>query len=123
MKELESGVSGKSILYRQYYDGVYITIDCSIYASNGSAIDRKAHGKFRHTIKGKPPVEKFQLEEPLLKNNHIYGPKSDSLRIFVGKIGKDATYDSNAYVRLVVDGIAEDWFVENDEIFTHEDNR
>ena len=124
----KSGVSGKAELWSQSYDGSSITIVCYISAYNPTDRDYRASGKFRHTVRDKdgflvqdPPDEREQPVKKLGKNGGTYCA-SDSLSEHVGWIEEDERYNSDAYIRLEVRGIADTWFVGHDEDFTEDDN-
>ncbi len=127
-RDEKSGVYGRAELYSQSYDGYYITIVCYISAYNPTAKDYEASGKFRHSIRDKhdnlvrqPPDERKQPGKKLEKNGGTYYA-SDSLSEYVGEIWEDEQYNSDAYIRLRVRGIADTWFVGHDEDFTEDDN-
>ncbi len=116
------GVYGLARLFRQYYDGANITINCYILAHNKTNNERKASGKFKHEVSGFPVIERNQPEEIMTANGGSYS-KSDSLPQPVGTIGPGDRYESVAYVRLVVRPA--NWFVgtdpENPVTFTDAD--
>ena len=119
-------VSGYSELNRQYYDGSNITINCYVSASNSKGVDRRAYSRFKHNLTGRAEIVR---EKPLNAEGDIepqrIGPNfgsyshSDSLTHYnVGDL-QDGDYTSDAYVRLVVQGIGgeDHYFVGNDETF------
>ena len=123
----KEGIWGRAYLWSQYYDGSSITIDCSTSASNPTDTSRFAHSKYRHTLRlngvlHEEPDDRQKPTKFLRKNGGTYS-ESDSLSFTVGRIEADQTYNSDAYIRLTVSGIADTWFVGHDEDFTIRDNR
>ncbi len=123
----KEGIYGWAHLWSQSYDGNLITIVCSTSASNPTDTHRLASSKYRHTLR----LNGFLHEEPddrqkpakfLRKNGGTYS-ESDSLSFPVGRILEGQTYNSDAYIRLTVSGIADTWFVGHNEDFTEDDNR
>ena len=128
-REWALGVLGEAELWSQSYDGNNITIQCYTSAYNPSTTSRNVYSKFSHTVKlnGKfiqdKPDERTTPSKLLIKNGGTYS-ESASLSEPVGVIRFDETYNSDAYIRLIVSGIDDNtWHVRHDEDFTVEDNR
>ena len=123
-------VSGYSELNRQYYDGNNITIDCYVSASNSKGVRRTAYSRFKHNLTGRAEIVR---EDPFNAEGNIepkrIGPNfgsyshSDSLTHYnVGDL-QNRDYTSDAYIRLVVQGVGgeDHYFVGNDEMFGPQD--
>ena len=50
-RDLKQGISGKAELWSQHYDGSSITIVCYTSAYNPTDRSRRAHSKYRHTLR------------------------------------------------------------------------
>lgn len=124
----KAGVYGRAELYSQYYDGSSITINCYTSAYNPTNKSYRAYSKFKHTVRNRfgdlvrdPPDERTTPSKTLEKNGGAYN-ESDSLSEPVGRIARDETYNSDAYIRLTVSGIVDTWFIGNNEDFTKDDD-
>ena len=121
-------VSGYVELTRQYYDGENITIDCKVVAYNFISLGCKAYSRFKHALTGRMTIERdhpIDAEGILVPQPIGHYLHSDSLsHPNIGEIGEDERLVSQAYVRLVVNSFngEDNWFVDNTEIFTDEDN-
>ena len=127
------GLSGYAELSRHYYDGSAITIDCYVAASS-SVRGYNAYSRFKHALTDRGTIIKDDPldadgnidPEPLIPNVNSYSRTESIPHRNVGTIEEDKRYNSYAYVRLVVSGGFiegdDEWFVENSETFTEDDN-
>ena len=120
-------VYGNVRLWRQYFDGSVISIDCSAYAHNSSdnSDSVEAYGVFRHTILNKPFDERETFMPALeFSPGESYGPYvSGSLSFPCTHIIKGDRWDSDAYIRLKIKGeLPDDYYIGNVITFTDEDN-
>ena len=119
-------VSACSYLYRQYYTGDAIKIDCYAWAYNPYETRIYAWSRFKHALTGKPTIER----------DHPHPNGEDPQRIG-GKYGqfshpdtlthtnidlRGKRYESRAYVRLIVRGGGEDhYLIRHSETFNSND--
>ena len=120
-------VSGYVKLWRQYFDGSVISINCSAYAYNSrkNSDSVEAYGVFRHTILNKPFDERETFMPSLeIAPGESYGPYvSGDLSFPCTHIEKGDRWDSDAYIRLKINGrLPDDYFIGNVIKFTSEDN-
>ena len=119
-------IYGYSELTRQYYTGSAIAIDCSVYTYNPYETRRYAWSRFKHSLTGKPTIERDHPnpngEEPQRIGGE-YGSYShfDTLPHYDINLQFNS-YNSGAYVRLIVKGAGENhYLVENSESFDSSD--
>ncbi len=116
-------VSGSVTLYEQSYDGTNITIDADAYAQNASGAEESVemYGVFRHTILNKP-FDEIEVYMPGrdVKPGDSYGPYySGRLSYACSEIEEGDTWNSNAYIRLRLDGSngIDDYYIDHTVYF------
>ncbi len=120
-------VSAYSKLTRQYYTGDAIKIDCYAYAYNPYETKIYAWSRFRHSLTGRLPIVRDH-PNPDGENPQRIGGKfgsyshSDTLPHYNINL-EGNSYNSDAYVRLVVigNGGEDHYLIENPETFDKND--
>ncbi len=107
-----SDISGSLTLYRQYYDGSNISMECSGYVWNhrNNDVRIKMGGVFRHEILNKDLDElEYPLPQLWVEPGNTYGPHSSSDRpegpfsFPCSWIGETETWESSAYLRITLE--------------------
>ena len=120
-------VYGYSELKRQYYTGDAIKIDCYVYAYNPFETRIYAWSRFRHSLTGKHTIERDYPNPNGVEPQRIGGKygsysHSDTLTHDDNINLEERSYDSGAYVRLLVESRGTDsYLIENFVTFDSDD--
>lgn len=126
-KCIGDGICGHVELTRQYYDGSSIAVDYYAYADKLTKGKSFASTVYTHAVSGIGHIERrHPTDEFMNAISHQIGPNrepySHSDTIAFGDVGSgtvDGEYMSQAYIRLIVDGNQETFYVPSTQTFVN----